>query len=231
MLRQAIVFGICAALVAEAADPPWKTVGACLTPQGTLCRTLKLKSTGWENVSWGFHAVRRWSGSAVLAYSRNGPIMEQHTQQNYRNWIVRDTQWDHVQIKFPLEQRTIEIDHSSKEYQVRSGVRGGLPVWDSDDSDCAKMALAFSLSDLKREGETVIAGFRSIRYTGLRSKKEREHLWLAPSLGCTQMMVVTSAHNTFGLPTAYSRSEVVSVRLGEPDKALFAAPKGYRESR
>jgi hypothetical protein len=114
---------------------------------------------------------------------------------------------------------------------VRSGVRGGLPVWASDDSDCAKMALAFSLSDLKREGENVIAGFRSIRYTGFHSKNEREYIYLAPALGCTQMMVVSSGHNSFGLPTSYSLSEVIFVRIGEPDEALFEAPTGYKEIR
>ena len=85
MLHRAIVFGVCAAILAAAADLPWKTVGACLTPQGTLCRTIKWKSTGWANVSWGFHAIRRWSGSAVLAYTGTGSSVERYTQQTYRN--------------------------------------------------------------------------------------------------------------------------------------------------
>lgn len=87
MLHQAVGLVIFAALVGGAAEAPWKSAGACLTPQGTLCTTLKWKSTGWENASWGFYAIRRWSGSAVLAYSQNGPIMERYTQQNYRNWL------------------------------------------------------------------------------------------------------------------------------------------------
>lgn len=157
--------------------------------------------------------------------------MERYTQQIYRNWLFRDGDWDRAQIKLPLEQRTVEIDHSSKEYETHSGLRGGMPVWDTDDRDCAKMASAFALTDLKREGESVIAGFRSIRYTGLRSRNEREYVWLAPALGCTQMMVVKSAHNGFGLPTSYSRSEVIFVRIGEPNKALFEVPTGYRETR
>jgi hypothetical protein len=157
--------------------------------------------------------------------------MERYTQRNFRNYFIADNWWDRAHIKFPLEQRTIEVDHSSREYEMHSGVFGGLPVWDAADTDCSKLATAFSLSDLKRVEETIIAGFRSIEYTGLRSKTERRYIWLAPSLGCTQMKVIAYDHNWLGLPTSYSRLEVVSVRIGEPDTALFQAPSGYREIR
>ena len=206
-------------------------MSAYATPQETPCRTLKWESTGWENVSWGFHAVRRWSGTAILAYSRSGSFTERYIQKAYRNWFVLDVQWDRAQIKFPLEQKTIEVDHLAREYEVRAGVRGGLTVWSPDDSDCAKTALGFSLSNLERQGEDAIAGFRSIRYTGLRSKQEHMYLWLSPSLGCTQMKVLTFAHNSIGLQTSYSRLQLVLVKIGEPDKVLFEAPDGYRKVR
>lgn len=147
----------------------------------------------------------------------------------YRNWFVLDMQWDRAQVKFPLEHKTVEIDHLAREYEVRSGVRGGLTVWDPEDSDCAKTALRFSLSNLARQGEDTIAGFRSIRYTGLRSKQERIKLWLSPSLGCTQMRVLTLAHNSIGLPTSYSRLELVLVEIGEPDRILFEAPNEQKD--
>jgi hypothetical protein len=147
-----------------------------LDAAGNAVQDAQVAIGGMGERELGISSVRRWSGSAVLAYSRSGPFMERYSQKNYRNWFVLDMQWDRAQIKFPLEQRTIEIDHTSKEYEVRSGVRGGLTVWEPDDSNCTKMALALSLSDLKRQGEDVIAGFRSIRYTGLRSKNEREYL-------------------------------------------------------
>jgi hypothetical protein len=154
--------------------------------------------------------------------------MERYSQKAYRNWFFLDTRWDRAQIKFPQDQRTIEVDHMTTEYEIRSGVRGGLTVWDPGDSDCTKSAGAFSLSDLKRQGEDMIAGFRSIYYTGLRSKRERMYLWLSPSLGCTQMRVLSVGHNSIGLPTSYSRLELVLVRIGEPDKTLFEAPNGYK---
>ena len=57
------------------------------------------------------------------------------------------------------------------------------------------------------------------------------YLWLSPSLGCTQMKVLTFAHNSIGLPTSYSRLELVVVKIGEPDKKLFEAPDGFRKVR
>jgi hypothetical protein len=90
------------------------------------------------------------------------------------------------------------------------------------------MAVAFDLSDLKRNREGLVAGINCIRYTGVSAHKERVALWLAPSLGCTQMLVIRSGHNALGSPVSYSRIEAVSVQIGEPDSSLFAVPRGYR---
>jgi hypothetical protein len=212
-----------------AADSPQGAPGACFTPQNTMCRTLRWDGSGWENTSWGFHAVRRWRGSTILSYRRDGAIMERNSRREWRNYFILTSHWDTVQIKFPLEHRSIRIDNKTREYYERPVVPGGSPVWDAQDTDCAKLALAFDLSDLRRvTGETVIAGIPSIEYTGKRSKTERYSVWLAPSLGCTQMRVVTNDHSSFGLPTSHSQFEVVSARLGEPETGLFQVPTGYR---
>jgi hypothetical protein len=179
-----------------------------------------------------FHAVHRWSGSETLAYRRDGAILERSSRREWRNYITLESDSDTSQIKFPAEHRTIQIDYRAREYSGRAGVRGGLPVWDTDDADCTKSALRLGLSDLKRyPGDTIIAGIRSIEYTGMRSKSERTSVWLAPSLGCTQMRVVTTDRNSFGLPTAHSSVEVVSARVGEPDATLFLVPSGYRRNQ
>jgi hypothetical protein len=221
-----------AALLAGSADPPWAIQGACLTPQNTLCRTLRWEGSGWENTSWGFHAIHRHSGSTTLAYRRDGAIMERNSRREWCNYVILESDWDTAKIKFPAEQRTIEIDHGAREYSERVGVPGGVPVWDPDDVDCSKLASHLGLSDLKvYAGETIIAGIRSIQYTGMRSKSERASVWLAPTLGCTQMRVVIIDHNSFGLPTARSWFEVVSARIGEPDATLFQVPLVYRRNR
>ena len=95
----------------------------------------------------------------------------------------------------------------------------------------AKTAAALLLTGLKRIGEATIAGVRSVGFTGLRSRNDRRYVWLAPSMGCTQMRVIEHAENSFGLPTSHTQSEVISIELGEPDAALFKAPSGYRQAQ
>lgn len=135
------LLSIFATLLTGFADPLWVVPGACLTPQNTVCRTLRWEGSGWENTSWGFHAVHRWSGSETLAYRRDGAIMERNSRREWRNYIMLESDWDTAQIKFPAKHRTIQIDHRAREYSERVGVRGGLPVWDTDDAECTKAAL------------------------------------------------------------------------------------------
>lgn len=155
--------------------------------------------------------------------------MERYSQRNFHNYLIPDTHWDRAFIKYPSEQRTIEVNHESKEYKIRSGVRGGISVWDSTDTDCSKMASAFGLSDLRRAGEATIAGFRTIEYMGSgKFEAKRMYVWLAPALGCTQVRTISYSHNGFGLPTSYCRLEAVWVQIGEPDSKLFQLPSNDR---
>lgn len=225
-----IVIALAAGLMPRAEDLHRNHSNACRTPQNTLCRTIRLEISGWENVSWGLHAVRRWNGKAVLSYRQDGGILERYVQKSYRNYFWPDQSWDRASIRLPSERRTIDIDHLSREYRL-SSFAGGSPTWDAADTDCSKMAAAFLLKNLERIGEATIAGVRSVGFTGLRSKNDRSYVWLAPTIGCTQMRVIQYVENSFGLPTSHSRSEVISIEVGEPDAALFQAPAGYRQTQ
>jgi len=161
-----------------------------------------------------------------MACRADGAIMERYSQRNYRNYLVLDSQWDRQFIKLVPEQRTIEVDHRAREYESRDRVRGGLPWWDPTNKDCVKSA-----SGLQRVGEETIAGVRSIKFEGSESKTLRTQLWLAPSLGCTQLKLISYDYNKLGLPISYFRREAKSVRLGEPDAGLFRAPTSYRRIR
>jgi|SRR5579872_4284764 len=232
MLRPAGRLALYTALaVAAAADPPINVANSCLTPQGTLCRTIRWEYTGWENQSWGFHAVKRWTGSQTLSYRRDGSTSERDIQQTFRNYVIPSGGWDIANIRLLGQGETIEIDNAARKYEVRSGVLGGLTVGNPSDQVCEQYASAFGLSDLKRIGGVVIAGVRSIEYAGARSTTRLVTVVLAPSLGCTQMRKIDRSYNRLGMPTAYSRSEVVSVQIGEPDPVLFQVPKGYRQKK
>jgi hypothetical protein len=227
-VRTVLLFSLSTALVISPADQPRSASGTCVTPQGTLCRTIRSEGSGWENRSWGFHAVERWHGSTTLSYRRDGAWLERNARQSFKNYVVPAGSWDLAKIKLPGQNETIEIDHTAREYEIRSGVRGGFAVWDPDDADCAKLAAKFALSGLKHIGEVVIAGVRAIEYTGKRSSTNRIMVALAPSLGCAQIRYIERDYNRFGLPTSFHRFEAVSVQIGEPDTTLFRVPSGYR---
>lgn len=70
----------------------------------------------------------------MLAYRRDGGIMERNSRREWHNYVVLESEWDTAQIKFPKEQRSIRMDHGKPEYSELSEVRGGLPVWDLDQS-------------------------------------------------------------------------------------------------
>lgn len=201
----------------------------CRTPQGTLCRTMVWESSGWANESWGFHAIGRWSGTVTLAYGRDGRTYERRAQRTFRNYVIDAGQWHRAKVYLAGAEHTVEIDHEERTYRF-SGIHG-WPVWDRDDPECAKKSQHFLLTDVRRGREAMIAGIRSIEYTGRRSDSETHTYWLAPSLGCSQMRAVISGRNRMGLPTMSSHTEVTSVRLGEPEPALFELPAEYRQTR
>ncbi len=185
MLQTARVFTLFTTLLISAAAQPKIVSSACVTPQGTLCRTVRWEGSGWENRSWGFHAIERWRGNTTLAYRRDGAWFERNARQSFRNYVVPAGSWDLAEIKFPAQNKTIRIDHTAREYEIRSGVRGGFAVWDPHDTDCAKLATAFALSELKRLGDVVIAGIPAIEYTGKLSATRRITVALSLPLAAT----------------------------------------------
>src|SRR5258708_26314755 len=72
----------------------------------------------------------------------------------------------------PESNQSTYLEGGSKEYSVRSGMRGGLTIWTSDDLDCSNYAKALALSDLRRGRNTTIAGLPTVKYIEQRSLTE-----------------------------------------------------------
>ena len=225
-MRPIFLFGLSSILLAQAANPPWNLPGACMTPQGTVCRTVRWEYATWAAGSW-FLALQRGNGSHTLAYRRDGASLDWATSRFFRNYLTPVENGDVSIITLPVQHQTISIFHADKSCDV-SGVLGAKPTaWNPNDPDCRQGVN--HLSELKRVGEVVIAGVRSIEYAGRGSSTSRTTVALAPSLGCMEMRNVYRDYNRLGLPTAFSEAEVVSVQIGEPDPALFQVPKGYHQ--
>jgi len=207
-----------------AADPPWSKLGTCFTPQGTLCRTIEYQGTTWAVPGYGF---KRLAGREVYAFRSDGATYESHFAQRFQYYIVVQPWLDQKRFVVPKIQQTTDLYGDTKEYTVRPGAMGGYTIWESNDPDCSKYAKAFALSDLRRGSDTTIAGQAAVQYVGRRSSKEIQSIYLAPSLGCTQMRKSWYVKNGIGVVVEDGQIEVTSFKIGEPDPRYFEIPAGY----
>lgn len=221
-----VLFGLLAG-----AEPPWRTPGACLTPTGTLCRTLVYERSGWSNRSWGVHAVERYRDRLTEAVRGDGSAMLRVSHRSFRFYVVPYESYDRVRIVLPGTQRTFEIEHSLKEFRALGGVWRFSERW-TDDPDCA-MRAAWAGEVGRRSGnQSVVAGVRAIEYTyAARHDRMFQRIAFAPSLGCTAVAWSFSERNAAGLPTAEQTLRLVFADLGEPAERLFAIPDWYQVMR
>src|SRR5437762_2304947 len=94
-----------------AAQPSWRLAGACVTPDGTLCRTLVYESSGWVNSGWGFHAVDRYADRTTAAVRSDGAALLRIVHRGFKYHVVPSGNYDRTRIVFPGQQRTIEIEN------------------------------------------------------------------------------------------------------------------------
>lgn len=233
LLMRVVLTWVSLATLAFATDPPWSKLGTCFTPQGTLCRTIEYEGATWAAPGYGFNRV---TGKEVYAFRSDGAMYESHFGRRFRYYLIPQPWVDRKWFVLPVSQQTTDLYDDSKEYAVKSGARGAFTIWASDDPDCFKYADAFGLSDLKRGSDATIAGLRTVQYIGRRgpnefepggSLTEEERIYLAPSVGCTQMRMTWYAKNGIGVIVEAGSTEVTSFKIGEPDSHFFAIPPGY----
>ena len=122
-----------------AAQPSWKRPGACMTPQGTLCRTLVYESSGWANSGWGFHNIDRYEDRMIEAVRSDGSALLRITHRRYKHYLIASERYDRTRVVLPANTQTYEIDHSRKEVRDLGGVWRFSEYW-TDDADCQKRA-------------------------------------------------------------------------------------------
>jgi hypothetical protein len=106
----------------NAAEPPWKKPGACLTPTGTLCRTLVYETSGWTNRSWGFHAIERYRQRETEAIGSDGNAMIRVSCQGFKYYVVPSGNYDRTRIIPPARQQTFEIEHTLRRSRKLPGL-------------------------------------------------------------------------------------------------------------
>jgi hypothetical protein len=227
-----------ATAVTHATEPPWQTAGVCLTPSGTLCRTLQYDTSGWVNQSWGVHAILRYRVHEIEAVARDGTAMMRTSKQSFRFYLLPGENYDRARIVIPAKHQTFEIEHTQREFQDLGGVWSFNEHW-TVDSDCVSKASQDWIeggqidNGFRKTGQKVyVAGVQAIEYS--REFRDRDRVFsereaLAPSLGCTVVSLIRSERNRNGLPTAGLQARLSSIVLGEPRRDLFDVPPSYRE--
>src|ERR1700690_1123578 len=90
--------GLWVSVLLGAAGAPWQTPGACLTPTGTLCRTLQYQASGWVNRSWGVHAIERFKTIETEALRSDGATAVRISRQSFRSYVVRSERDDRARM-------------------------------------------------------------------------------------------------------------------------------------
>ena len=230
MFRRSL-FVIAGSILMGAAEPPWRTPGACVTPTGTLCRTLEYESSGWANRSWGFHAIERYRDRLTEAVRSDGTAMLLISHRSFRLYVVPSESYDRARIILPAKRETFEVEHSLKEYRKLGGLWWFSEYW-TDESDCSQRATLAGEMRRKTGKELILASIRAVEYV-YETADDRivQRIAFAPSLGCTAVAFSLSTRNHAGLPTSEDQLRLVSATLGEPDQKLFAIPGDYHVMR
>jgi len=221
-----LILLISATLVATA-QPYWRTSGACITPAGTLCRTLVYERSGLINHSWGIHAIERYRDQVTEAVSSNGTALLREVHRSFKFYFLPFESYDRTRIVIPFETRTLEIDRDRQQVREMGGLWRFSEIW-TDDPDCAQRE-ALASGGWRRVGERIVAGLPAVEY----ASETRDHsivrqIALSRALGCTAVLYTISHRSPAGIPIYEQTLKLLSANLAEPDPVLFVPPKGFR---
>lgn len=206
----------------SAAEPSWRTPGSCVTPTGTLCRTLE-----YDTIGWGLFGIERYRLHETEAFGSDGSAMIRVAKQSFRFYFIASQSYDRARIVVPKKRQTFEVERTLKEFQELGGVWRFFENWE-DDPDCGTRASQDGLAYRKTGVEVSVNGVRAVEYAS-ENYFFSETIALAPSLGCTIIALTRSERSLAGFPVARIQSRLSSVAIREPDRELFTIPPGYSE--
>jgi hypothetical protein len=181
----------------------------------------------WQNQSWGLQDVVRGTIESVFAFRSDGASMEHMRVRGQRYWLIPIDGGEYRSIDLPVERLAIGIDFVKRRYST-----GRLP-----DGFCCKTSqfvigpiAPHALEDCSGDRFGWPRGVAEVvnGYHALRFDDGDISVWLAPSLGCAQVRRRLIERNWIGIPTRVETMEVTKFEFGEPDRALFAVPAGFR---
>jgi hypothetical protein len=190
-------------------------------------RTIQFEIDQWSNNNWGFHALSRSHARCEIAISGAGDRRNRCETQSFRSYfspertVVLETLYQreaHSGYSLSVEERTAQGGPCACTWTAMRP-----PAADAGCSQTAQMLRPGAV----RAGAGTIAGVSIVRYRR-RDAGETTWLSLSPELGCEVMEEITDRSWILGIPNSRWRFRVTSYKSGEPDRAVFELPAGYR---
>jgi hypothetical protein len=165
------------------------------------------------------------------AFASNGSLAFQGTFEEIPLIGSAEPGGRSAQLYLAPSDRVVRIFHTSRQFSSREAI-----IWNDrpyrrakdGDTTCAS-GILHSGTDFQQTGQHTILGIKSFRWYRPLEYGGYEEQFLAPSLDCLTFRRLRVDRNMFRIPELTDRTEVISIKFGEPDRTLFSIPAGYKE--
>jgi hypothetical protein len=202
----------------------------CTTPLGVPCMIIESVHEQWSVLLNGinYHHSKLYRKTA---YSSNGSIANEMTFEEIPLIGSAERAGRTADLYLAPSDRVVRLFHKDRKFSSREPI-----IWHDrpyrrakdGDTTCAS-GILHSGTDFRLTGEHTILGTKTFRWYRQLEYGGYEEQFLAPALDCLALRAVRVYKNIWRLPVFTDRIEAISVRFGEPDRALFEIPTGYQQ--
>jgi hypothetical protein len=202
----------------------------CTTRLGVPCMIVESVREQWSVLTTGinYHHSKTYHKTA---YGSTGSIAHEVTFEKIPLIGTAEVAGRGAELYLWPSDRVVRIFHSDRKFSSREPmIWHDRPYRRAKDGDktCAS-GILHSGTDFQETGEHTILGMKTFRWYRPLEYGGYEEQFLAPALDCLALRSVLVQRNVLRFPVFTNRSEVISIKFGEPDRALFDIPAGYQE--
>ena len=202
----------------------------CATPLGVPCMVVQFVNEQWSVLHRGIN-YRHSKSYQQIGYGSDGSVAHEHRFEKIP--LIGDAEGfaPTAQLYLAPSDRVVRIMHADRRFSRREPI-----IWHdrpyrrakANDPTCASGVL-HSGADFRLESEHTILGMKTFRWYRPLEHGGHEEQFLAPALDCLPLRTVRVHKNVVRFPVFTDRTEVATIRFGEPARTLFQIPAGYKE--
>lgn len=200
---------------------------ACQTAVGVPCFTVTYEHSMWALVKSPMNDLVTAEVTGTMAVRQDGSFV--HRLQPTSRFAVRDRKEARSAVRMYLaESKRLISDEPAGLPDFRHPVfffGDGVYNRAAPAGDGCRGIPASIGTGLERAGASQMFG-ESVVQWNFKTAYGESKMWLAPTLDCQVMRLEAVEYRYRYMPVRKELFEVKSLKRGEPDAALFAAPKG-----